>query len=207
MNGNNADGLPAGRKACGGAGWSPGQTDPRREIPYTRPVGPSGSTSLHLLALVCGRASDSALLKIMSLLIKIKAFKFQAFIKILDSFAMIDVLTVKRGRSMESDLGPISVMGLHSWVKLGEGAPQVPDLLLCCWDQGTSFTGYNPPCPPPSLTRHLHSTSVRVQDPFPSAVPTTLRAQPLNICMLQLITFLPVLLSSLHSPQSKKGPV
>lgn len=40
------------------------------------------------------------------------------------SFAVTDVLTVEtgweRGRSMESGLGPVSAMGLHNCVKLGE---------------------------------------------------------------------------------------
>lgn len=41
------------------------------------------------------------------------------------------------------------------------------------WDQGT-LTGYNPPCPPPSLTRHVHSSSFAFQEPLPVSVPTTL---------------------------------
>lgn len=41
------------------------------------------------------------------------------------------------------------------------------------WAQGT-LTGYNPPCPPPSLTRHVQSTSFAFQEPLPVSVPTTL---------------------------------
>lgn len=60
------------------------------------------------------------------------------------------------------------------------------------WDQGT-ITGYNPPCPPPSLTRHVHSTSFAFQEPLP-VCPYYSTATTLSV-QFQPILFLPALLS------------
>lgn len=73
---------------------------------------------------------------------------------------------------MGSDLGPISATALHSCVKLGEGPPPVPNLLLCYWDQGTSVTAHNAPRPPRSLPRHAMSVPLlQSSGPFPLVRP------------------------------------